>query len=205
MAHLESRRKGKMKPILSGTSLAGVMRGQALRIARTVSNDEELANRFVRNLFGYMPADRTDHDKVKRASKVTVSETPIVGGTKLVQSRVAIDRFTGGALESALFEEQPVFGGQVTLKFSIKDPSEAEVGLLLLVLKDLWTGFIPIGGEASVGRGRLCGRHALICHNGQKWQLQADGNGGVVGAETAVQLEEYVTHFVNEMKRTGAG
>ena len=35
-----------------------------------------------------------------------------------------------------------------------RDEFEAQAGLLLLVLKDLWSGDLPLGGESSVGRGR---------------------------------------------------
>ncbi|MCP4419885.1 MAG: hypothetical protein GY805_25005 [Chloroflexi bacterium] len=197
MAHLESRRNGEMVPILSGTSLAGVMRAQAQRIARTMNKDEVQATKFVRGLFGYMPEDNEKDQYEKKASRVSVKETVITGGRKLVQSRVAIDRFTGGALESALFDEQPLFGGQTTLTFSIKNPDQAEVGLLLLVLKDLWTGFVPVGGEASVGRGRLKGRSAVLSHKEKTWQLAEDGT---LEQGDPVALQNYVTAFTTAMK-----
>ncbi len=203
MAHLESRRNGKMVPILSGTSLAGVMRGQALRIARTVSGNETFARDFVQNLFGYMP-EEDEKDKFKKsASRVWVKETEISGGNKLVQNRVAIDRFTGSALESALFAEQPVFGGQANIQFTIKDPQTAEIGLLMLVLKDLWTGFVPIGGESSVGRGRLQGTTATIKHSGVEWQLDQNDKSSFVKGDAA-KLEGFVAAFVKKMKEGGA-
>lgn len=197
MAHLESKRRGGMVPVLSGTSLAGVIRGQALRIARTVGGDELRATQFINNLFGFM----SESDAQKAASRVTVKETEIVGGKRLVQNRVAIDRFTGGALESALFSEQPVFGGQANLKLIIKNPTEAEMGLLLLILKDLWTGFVPIGGEASVGRGRLKGERATIKYTDNCWELDASRPAFV--NENATKLEDYVKAFASEMKTGG--
>jgi hypothetical protein len=48
----------------------------------------------------------------------------------------------------------------------------AQVGLLLLVLKDLWTGDLPIGGESSVGRGRLRGVEATIAYDRVKWIIK---------------------------------
>ncbi|MCB9422747.1 MAG: hypothetical protein H6667_23305 [Ardenticatenaceae bacterium] len=203
MAHLESRRNGQMVPILSGTSLAGVIRGQALRIARTVSGSEAFATNFVQNLFGYMPAEDEQGKFKKSASRVWVQETEITGGNKLVQNRVAIDRFTGGALESALFAEQPVFGGQANIQLTIKSPQDAEIGLLMLVLKDLWTGFVPIGGEASVGRGRLQGTFATIKHKGIEWQLDKNNESSFVEGDAA-KLEGFVAAFVQKMKEGGA-
>jgi len=47
------------------------------------------------------------------------------------------------------------------------------VGLLLLLLKDLWTGDLPLGGESSVGRGRLKGKTASLVYSGRgKWVIE---------------------------------
>lgn len=192
MAHLESRRGQQMVPILSGTSIAGVVRSQALRIAHTISGDEEKATDFVRSLFGYMPTEGEEEASSRAASRVLVKETEIVGDYKrLVQSRVAIDRFTGGALESALFTEQPVFGGETELTLQVKRASDAEKGLFLLVLKDLWTGMAAVGGEASVGRGRLKGLDATITDGITTWRL-GQPDQPFVTKEAAATLQQFV-------------
>ena len=156
---------------------------------------------FVERLFGYMPTPREKH-KQKQISKVIFEEAIIEGDYRsLVQNRVAIDRFTGGAFESALFAEQPVFGGRATIQFAVKEADEAEIGLLLLVLKDLWTGYLPVGGEASVGRGRLQGQTAVIDDTvtGKAWRLNAGADTLVVEGNAAT-LEAYVTRFVQAME-----
>jgi len=216
--HLRMRRRGEEKtvPILSGTSLAGVIRGQALRIARTVAgaNGDE-AELFIRSLFGGMERptrgmtreQRAKMKKGTRASRVTVDESEIAGPSRdIVQTRVKIDRFTGGAYESALFAEQPIFGGRFTLGLSLRAPTDAEVGLLLLVLKDLWTGFLPVGGGSSVGRGRLKGKEATIRYGDDTWRLASAGDSAEAitvspekGAATAT-LNGYVTAFTNAMQ-----
>lgn len=80
------------------------------------------------------------------------------------------------------------------------------MGLLLLVLKDLWTGFLPVGGSSSeYGRGRLKGRSATIRYGGAEWTLTAAGDNGEAltvasaGDAPAERLNEYVTAFVNAM------
>jgi CRISPR/Cas system CSM-associated protein Csm3 (group 7 of RAMP superfamily) len=202
VAHLTSHRPGEKEPVpvLSGTSLAGVMRGQALRIARTLAgaNGRVKADALVDDLFGLMV------EKRKRASRVRVAETTIKGDTRnLVQSRVRIDRFTGGAFESALFEEQPVFGGLATLSFHIDHPQDREIGLLLLVLKDLWTGYTPVGGETSVGRGRLQGQSAcLVYHHPTEpmtWELKSQGEQLDIQGDKA-RLEQYVQTLVSYLQ-----
>lgn len=196
--HLQSRRDGRSVPVLSGTSLAGVLRGQALRIARTIAGEanQDKAEETIKEMFGYMPKPAELKEKQKkRASRLTVSESEISGHHSLVQSRVKIDRFTGGAFESALFAEQPVFGGEVTVRLSLVRPSDAELGLLLLLMKDLWTGFVPIGGEASVGRGRLRGRKATLSLARATYEFSEANKQLTVnppGAESAQALQGYV-------------
>jgi CRISPR/Cas system CSM-associated protein Csm3 (group 7 of RAMP superfamily) len=110
-------------------------------------------------------------------------ETELADTQALVQSRVRIDRFTGGSYPTALFTQQPAFGGEeamVKLEITLRRPEDAEIGLLLLVLKDLWTGDLPLGGESSVGRGRLHGQRAtLALHEHGKpanWRIEQAGD-----------------------------
>lgn len=148
--------------------------------------------------------------KRARAGRVTVDESEITGPSRdIVQTRVKIDRFTGGAYESALFAEQPVFGGRFTLGLSLRAPTDAEVGLLLLVLKDLWTGFLPVGGSSSVGRGRLKGKEATIRYGDDTWRLDSvDGSAEAITVSSekgaaATTLNGYVTAFTSAMGGQG--
>jgi CRISPR/Cas system CSM-associated protein Csm3 (group 7 of RAMP superfamily) len=219
-SHLRSHRNGQEMSVLSGTSLAGVIRAQARRIALTMAGKEgqAAAEALVNGMFGQMEQPKRDTTSAdrrklkKQASRVMIDESVIEVSKKtgsprdIVQTRVKIDRFTGGAFESALFAEQPVFGGGFTLGLSLRQPEAAEVGLLLLVLKDLWTGFLPVGGSSSVGRGRLKGRAATVVYDGRTWTLAAagqDGAGLAVSADDgtpATTLNTYVTAFKNRME-----
>ncbi len=143
-------------------------------------------------------------------SLVTVRETELTGGEcDLVQNRVQIDRFTGGSLPAKLFSEQPVWGreaGQteqalvqldVSLRQQVKQKAdfEAAAGLLLLVLKDLWTGDLALGGESSVGRGRLRGQQATLTFAGQNWTLDAGSDGQLITIGERADLEAWVMAF----------
>jgi CRISPR/Cas system CSM-associated protein Csm3 (group 7 of RAMP superfamily) len=228
LVHLQSRHKQKTDPvpIIPGTSWAGVLRQRGLKIARTVSGDslafdekgELLKNKeggqllnaeiFVNDMFG--PSGIKRGEKDVRASRISVGESEIEHGGALVITRVKIDRFTGGALESALFSEQPVIGkpeAQVTLKVSLRNPLEADIGLLLLLLKDLWTGDLPVGGESGVGRGRLKGKHATLNFEDDEWQFDATGeDGGIRVVQThgkEKSVEDFVKAFNHAMQQKG--
>lgn len=192
------------QPILSGTSLGGALRARARKIGRTIGpNDKVLA--LVDGMFGVEMKKGVS----PRASRAQIEETVIVNGnTKLVQNRVSIDRFTGGARDTALFNEQPVFGGgdtTVDVKVCLLNPSCAEIGLLLLLLKDLWTSDLPLGGESSVGRGRLKGRSANLTYqfDGQPqltWTIEASENDTLRTAGDKATLESYVAALHTHLK-----
>ena len=177
VVHLKSQRNSKLKPILSGTSLAGVLRHRATRIINTIrqsTNSDGLS--LVDELFGFVEESKA------ASSRLIVHESVIEGGVDLIQNRIAIDRFTGGAYHGALIDERPIWGvdeTSVTLELVLRSPSKSEVGLLLLLLKDLWTGDLPVGGEASIGRGRLRGDRATLTHRRDgrliEWKLANDG------------------------------
>jgi len=211
MVHLQSGRNGTDVPILSGTSAAGTIRARAYRIANTLAG-EQRAMDLINDMFG-----RRDV-KTPTGSRVTVNETEIINPPppekSLVQSRIKIDRFTGGAYPQALFSEQPVFdAGETCVKIELllrkpydanEKEFQAEVGLLLLVLKDLWTGDLPLGGESSVGRGRIQGESATIHYEGKEWVITEQDERLVVSGkdkdgafkDAAGELERCVGAFV---------
>jgi CRISPR/Cas system CSM-associated protein Csm3 (group 7 of RAMP superfamily) len=187
--HLRARQpNGSEKPVLSGTSLGGAFRARALKIANTLGPAK--SSELIEQMFG----------KTDLASKVSVSEQVVENASdKLVQNRVSIDRFTGGARDTALFNEQPAFGDdetQISINLQLINPHQHEIGLLLLLLKDLWTSDLPLGGESSVGRGRLKGKSAMLTlSNGsapRTWTIDANGQELNIAGDRD-ELDEYVT------------
>src|SRR5690606_13597374 len=128
--------------------------------------------------------------KKSLASRVRVRDTEIKAVKSLVQNRVRIDRFTGGAFTTGLFSEEPGFGdatSSLNLDVTGLNPDEAEVGLLLQVLKDLWVGDLAVGGESSIGRGRLQGLAAdLVWRQSEKtetWRIDRSGEALVISGD----------------------
>lgn len=191
---------GSKRPIVPGTSLAGALRARAGKIVRTTTSDPAQADLLVDEIFGGLGDD-------PHASRITVEELPVdsPGQDQLSQTRIAIDPFTGGVVDGALFTEAPLFAGDATrvrLSLRLVNPREHEVGLLLLLLKDLWTEDLPLGGESAAGRGRLRGLCAELRWTGEAadspgWSRIEVRNGtlAITGERTAADLERMVQAF----------
>ncbi len=200
VVHLKSKRDGELKPVLSGTSLAGVLRHRAERIVNTLGKNINIID----EIFGSDISK--DKSKKAKASRLVVDESVITETTDLVQNRIAIDRFTGGALHGALFEEQPIFGSDQTelkLRLELREPDNHEIGLLLLLIKDLWTGDLPVGGTSSIGRGRLQGKEAKITlRKLQKttiWTISQASKDEPLSVNDAASLEKFVAALNEEI------
>lgn len=154
-------------PVLPGTSLAGVMRAQALRIAKLVRAEHGDAERWIDRLFGpRFEGRRAGPGFEPRASRLRVGEAGITQSSQQRQARIAIDRFTGGVVDGALFDEQPEVGGAVNVTLELRDPQPGELGLVLLVVKDILDERLPVGGTSSVGRGFLSGTATVEVRSG---------------------------------------
>ena len=200
VVHLKSRRNGELKPILSGTSLTGVLRHRGEKIINTLQKDTHKTENIIDEIFGVdFSKDKT---KIPKASRLIVDEVEINNTTDLIQNRIAIDRFTGGALHGALFNEQPIFGNNETsleIKLELRQPQDYEIGLLLLLLKDLWTSDLPVGGTSSIGRGRLQGKHATIKLKNKTWTISQKSNNEPLTINNPEELEQFVNALHREV------
>lgn len=155
------------EPVLPGSSFKGALRNRAERILNTLGISVPV---IIDPLFGW--ADDEQPTTKPRKGRLAVQETLLQHTTPLQQTRIKIDRFTGGTIESALFQTMPVFAiknpekPHICLHITVKNCQPYEAGLLMLLLKDLWTGDLALGGEKNVGRGRLIGREATLSWKG---------------------------------------
>lgn len=158
--------------LIPGTSIKGALRHRAEELADMLGKPRA----FIDGLMGQPASAAT-----KQKSRLTVEECYIRAGLKEAQqSRNRIDRFTGGTVDSALFTEVPVWqerDGEATvrLELSVREASAAETGLMLYLLRELWQGRLPLGGEAGIGRGVLRGLGAEIAYQGELYELDAAG------------------------------
>lgn len=202
-------------PVVPGTSIAGALRVRAGRIVATLAQAQGQAatlrgRKLVNELFGVGPEDSATRQDA-RASRLVVHESLIQNTHSLFQTRIRVDRFTGAAMDNYLFTEAPVFsegGNNLELDLTLRNPRDEEIGLLLLLLKDLWTSDLALGGESSVGRGRLRGQRADLTHvaDGQptQWTITRDGDKLQVVTDTPdgdawQSLENFVAKLVSHV------
>ena len=147
------------KAFIPGSGWAGAFRSHIAKIIKELGRQPSWtdAQKTLDPLFGTW-TDTEDRKQDLRASNLIFEETLIQGGHGLPTARIAVDRFTGGTVQGALYEEIPWTGGSGLLRIrwrkDIKDVSHETVcGLLLWAIKDLQAGILAIGGETSVGRG----------------------------------------------------
>ena len=179
---------------LPGTSLMGVIRHRAKKIMASWGYSEDRITEKMRALFGHVPEEDTNSDETEtmkngcKKGRLRVEEYPIEekGGDaslrEILQTRIKIDRFTGGTFEGALIQEMPLYqtgdAETVTIRMIIPDGCKHwEAKVLLLVLKDLWSGDLAVGGEKNIGRGALQGIKAKVIWGKDRYDLEKNEQG----------------------------
>jgi len=182
--------------IVSAKSMKGALRHHAYRIANTV-HDETIANELCNAIFGNRDS------KILTKSKFWTTDAQLKNpDVKKEQMQVKIDRFTGGAIDSALFSTEPVWpkddsSVKVKWKLAVMDEKykKAAIGLLLLVARDLMRELLPVGGNKAIGRGRFENKECSIEINGQSHSFKIKGNR--LTTDNEEQLNSYVTAFLD--------
>ncbi len=133
-------------PVIPGTSWAGSFRHRM---------EEFEIEKGENSIFGYVKGNGAN---AKSRSNIRFSESRIEGAKGKALSRNAIDRFSGGAKDSALFTEKTYYGGTTELKIGWnsvgkRNMTDIEKKALAAAITDLHFGFMAIGGETSIGRG----------------------------------------------------
>lgn len=186
------------KQILSGTSLAGALRAYAFRILNTLNIPESTV--VVESLFGPSPEtlENSVSKKEPESSRVYVSECEIMDNSVFRQSRVKIDRLTGGTIDGALFQEEPSAGGTVQFEIAVRKPSDADMGLMFLMVRDLAAGLLPIGGGAGIGRGVLEGEIEVMLPGYESQAIAFSGDSCI--PECLSLLQPYLDALMNRQQ-----
>ena len=128
-------------------------------------------NAAVRALFGY--AVEREEEQSQQRGRVILSDSYLEKVTPKIFSHVMIDRYTGGALQGALFNEE-VTATQKQLRLSIyvnetafadHDYNDAAISgshvrqAFECALNDLCTGRLALGGNVAKGHGTFSGTY----------------------------------------------
>ena len=132
-------------PVIPGTSWAGAFRHRMKEFGVDVSSEQ--------SMFGHVSGGS---EGVKKRSLICFSESRLRNAKEKVLSRNAIDRFSGGTKDGALFTEKTYYGGNTDLVISWRGKRkmhESEKQALAATIADLHYGLLAVGGATSIGRG----------------------------------------------------
>lgn len=178
---VQSQRNGTY--ILKGESFKNALSHRAYRILNTVCNgNHHWANDLMLYLFG----EDVTEAKAHQLARLCVNESVFCEVRSEKQTRIKINRFTGGTVNGALAIAMPIHGTNtseepnLTVDFEFKGRSNEQqysnaITLLLHLIKDLFTGDLPIGGEKATGKGVFKGCLASIQIGSEKVELQRNG------------------------------
>ncbi|MGN7286564.1 RAMP superfamily CRISPR-associated protein [Shouchella rhizosphaerae] len=166
------------KAVIPGTTWAGAIRSRIKSMLVTqFSMEQGKADNLLEELFGTWTKGTSSTESLK-ASRVRIEESVVEGGEPFPITRNAIDRFTGGTVDGALYTGEPWVNGksELILRWSNQSTNQGSIsneaigGMLLWAIKDLQEGLLAVGGETSVGRGIFMNdsNYSLMI-NGQKF------------------------------------
>lgn len=123
-------------------------------------------NRAVNALFG---SEGDDNGKGKLRGNVILSDLYLDNVSDKLLNHVSIDRFTGGAIDGALFSEKTAYGKDKELRIEIWVNSEMVtepdvIEAFESALKDICGGMLSLGGGVNRGHGIFTG---IILKNGE--------------------------------------
>lgn len=157
--------KSDGKAVIPGTSWTGAIRERMIEILRSLSPEKD-ATEFIEDWFGFVVNDKKERKRREKKGEQIAAQSHIVvcesqmdkRGEELKITRNKVNRFDCSTVDGALYTDLGYFQGNTFLDILIeKDRDEfstnAFIGLLLLVIKDLMKGYLAVGGQTAVGRG----------------------------------------------------
>lgn len=168
-AELEAAQQAPL--LIPGSSIKGALRHRTLfhfrrrllGLPAAASLSDVAVDDAMAALFGREKKERNGRES-GRAGLVIVddvfkSRTAPDFGVQTI-NHVSIDRFSGGARNGVLFDEEVLVGGRLSLTLWLAPQFDALPEALRLAfedtLADLKRGWLPLGAAASRGHGRFC-------------------------------------------------
>jgi len=129
--------------------------------ADTISTEEfenykEENNLAVVEIFGHKK-EIVDKEELGKKGNILFSDSFKSNYQTKVFDHVAIDRFTGGAIDGALFQEKVVHSDEFEVVLILREDIKYK-DIFEKVLKDICNGLLPLGGMTTKGHGVFSGR-----------------------------------------------
>ncbi|MBE0507876.1 MAG: hypothetical protein IBX50_14385 [Marinospirillum sp.] len=127
--------------------------GAFVMVTAESSLENALDNPGVQEVFGYI---NESSDLSGQAGRLIINDIYLDSCQIARQIHNKIDRFTGGVIKGALFEEEVLWKTPIKLEITLLEPdriTEASKQALLATLKDLESGWLPLGAGSSRGLG----------------------------------------------------
>lgn len=178
---------------LPGSSLKGVFRSYAEKIARTVG--ARCCNPFDDTFCGKRAEGQNDGRVIYRERRYSCRICQLFGSTVMasrvrfedaypqgdikpeVRTNVAIDRVLG-SVAAGPFDMEVVTKGTFKTEIHLRNFELWQLGLLALVLRDLCLGYLPLGFAKSRGLGEVEASVGLV--QVKYLGTQRDGNGAMI-------------------------
>ncbi|WP_253780608.1 RAMP superfamily CRISPR-associated protein [Goodfellowiella coeruleoviolacea] len=152
-------------PFVPGSTWKGVLRSRCEFILRSLgapacspsgldgSKANPCGSCLICQAFGFVNGDI---EPPARRGLLEFADSPIADADVVAQPHVALDRVFGGARKNALFAQEVVRGGQLSLTVRATDEVPPGIrALLLLACYDIHYGFAGIGKSTTRGLGTL--------------------------------------------------
>lgn len=142
------------KLLIPATSIKGVIRSQMEKIAKY----KKLPTDFIETVFGKNAAGK----EKGHLGCIHFFDVILEGAErKDPHKRIHIDKFTGGVFYSGLFQEKTVYG-TLKIRVDLDREDKQAAGILLMALRDMGIGILPLGSGSSIGRGYISGTELII-------------------------------------------
>lgn len=148
--------------IISSSTIKGVIRNYIDKIYRTLDADMK----DIETIFGKRVNDNRElKDRDNLLGKVIFYDVKVKDFKLQTYNRIKIDRFTGGTMGGSLFSEDLLTVPRcspVKFNITVKQGDRKALALILLTLRDIGLGHLPIGSGSNVGYGRFKGTSITV-------------------------------------------
>lgn len=206
MQCVKSRYHGRDTVIIPGSSLKGVIRSRYEKIISlfggeccNIFNKESRCNGKIKSkksipyeeqgkyVYQYVCPVCRLFGSLNIGSRIYIADAYPIGDCTLGErTGVGINRITGAAQKSALYDFEVVEDGTFRVEITLKNYELYQMVLLLYVLKDLDEGYVSLGAATTRGNGRMEVQKLDICFRDYRKEVR-----GWKGAQDPQEIPLY--------------